>query len=266
MSAPLHRYVFRAPLRLRSALHIGSGERGETVDSPVLKDFLHQPFVPGSSLKGAMRSHLERLLPVIGLPTCRLFDPASTCPGADPAAPPAKELQKRLEPLRQDAQARHDLIKKSVCPMCLTFGSSFNQARVFFADAPLRNPGLPLVETRDGVGIDRDSHRAVDGIKYDYEVVSSYAVFDLEITLEAPDPRTLGIASLGMLELARGHIALGGLTSRGLGKVFIEEGEIEVRALNLADPGLRKEYLKTGQVPLVPNPIGFLVQHAESLA
>ncbi|RCK78241.1 MAG: CRISPR-associated RAMP, TM1809 family [Candidatus Ozemobacter sibiricus] len=266
MSAPLHRYVFRAPLRLRSALHIGSGERGDVVDSPVLKDFLHQPFIPGSSLKGAMRSHLERLLPALGLSTCRLFDPTASCPGADPNGQAAKDLQRRLEPLRQDAAARHDLIRQSVCPMCQAFGSSFNKARVLFADAPLRNPGLPLVETRDGVGIDRDSHRAVDGIKYDYEVVSSYAVFDVEITLEEPDPPTLGIAALGFLELARGHIALGGLTSRGLGKVFIDEGEIEVRGLNLADPNLRREYLKTGRAPLIPNPIGFLVQHAEALA
>ena len=46
-------------------------------------------------------------------------------------------------------------------------------------------------ELRDGVAIDRDSEKAIDGLKYDFEVVPASAAFDLEITLENATPQDL---------------------------------------------------------------------------
>ena len=48
----------------RTALRIGSGSAGEldAVDLPVLKDADGFPLIPGSSIKGALRSTIEALM------------------------------------------------------------------------------------------------------------------------------------------------------------------------------------------------------------
>ncbi len=252
----LRRIEITADLRLDTALHIGSGERDASVDSPVMKDLLGQPFIPGSSLKGVVRAHLERLLPNAGLASCRLFDKSEACPGANVKGEPADSLRKKLEHARTDSAEREKIVLGALCPLCLTFGSSFSRSKVFFADAHLQNPGLPVVETRDGVGIDRDSQKAVDGVKYDFEVVSVYSNFLFRLTIENPTPSELGIAALGVLELGRGHIAIGGLTSRGLGRCRLDN--IRIRDVALADPAIRREYLVKGEVPPIPHPDTFL--------
>ena len=62
------RYIFRGELELQTALHIGGGDTtlGAT-DSPVLRRFDGQPFIPGSSLKGAFRSTVEKLAAALNL-------------------------------------------------------------------------------------------------------------------------------------------------------------------------------------------------------
>ncbi len=56
-------HVLQATLRLVSGLHIGSGDNEMHIggtDSPVIKNPLtNQPYIPGSSLKGKIRSLLE---------------------------------------------------------------------------------------------------------------------------------------------------------------------------------------------------------------
>src|SRR3954465_8561228 len=66
--ADFHRLEQRLPLSgalvTRPALRIGSGGGGEldAVDLPVLRDATGYPFIPGSSLKGPLRSTVEALL------------------------------------------------------------------------------------------------------------------------------------------------------------------------------------------------------------
>jgi len=57
------KYIIKADIRLLTALHIGGTEEGYEiggVDNPVIKDKMTGvPYIPGSSLKGKMRSLLE---------------------------------------------------------------------------------------------------------------------------------------------------------------------------------------------------------------
>ena len=59
MSAILKRKVFFIQIRLKSPLNVSSGE-AEWTDADILKDDSGSPFVPGSSLAGAMRAYLEK--------------------------------------------------------------------------------------------------------------------------------------------------------------------------------------------------------------
>src|SRR5712692_9532372 len=63
-----NRYVFTGKLVMLTAFHIG-GEVGRMAtsgsDSPVVLTPEGVPFIPGSSLKGALRSTVEKLVPVL---------------------------------------------------------------------------------------------------------------------------------------------------------------------------------------------------------
>ena len=59
MKAVLKRQVFYIQIQLESPLNVASGE-DEWTDADVLRDFEGNPFVPGTSLAGAMRAYLGK--------------------------------------------------------------------------------------------------------------------------------------------------------------------------------------------------------------
>ena len=56
------RVEIRGALTLLDPLHIGAGERlSLSTDAPILLDpATSAPYIPGTSLRGALRDHLER--------------------------------------------------------------------------------------------------------------------------------------------------------------------------------------------------------------
>jgi len=113
-------------------------------------------------------------------------------------------------------------------------------SKIFFSDLYV-DEWLEVTQIRDGVGIDRDSERAVDRLKYDYEVVPVDSVFNLEIVLENPTDTDLSLTCLGINEFVSGNY-IGGLRSRGLGKCCIKD--LEGYELDLTDEDNRIENLK----------------------
>jgi len=59
-------YYFKGKIVLDSPLHIGSGEKGDFVDSPVIRDETGKPFIPGTTLAGIMASTAKRILRLHG--------------------------------------------------------------------------------------------------------------------------------------------------------------------------------------------------------
>jgi CRISPR-associated protein Csm3 len=112
------------------------------------------------------------------------------------------------------------------CAVCCLFGSRIVASHSRFTDAILsaqdRAGTRPPVELRDGVAIDRDLRVAGDKRKYDFEVVSPGTRFELEVFVENPRPWLMGLLVIGFDQLADGFTALGGFTSRGLGRVELE--------------------------------------------
>jgi CRISPR/Cas system CSM-associated protein Csm3 (group 7 of RAMP superfamily) len=86
------------------------------------------------------------------------------------------------------------------------------------------------------VAIDRDLRTVYKSQKYDFEVVSPGARFRLEVFIENPQPWLMGLLVLGFDQIKDGFTAIGGFTSRGLGRVDVEwSGMTEVTALDLLD-------------------------------
>lgn len=68
-----NRFFITGEILLLNEFHIGSGKGDVTTDALVIKDN-DKPFIPGSSLRGALRSTIERIVNSIGLNPCLLIN------------------------------------------------------------------------------------------------------------------------------------------------------------------------------------------------
>ncbi len=231
----------------RTGLHIGAGGSGDPLatDLPVVRDAAGQPFVPGSSLKGVVRSAAESLLRTFPRPRSEPWPKLWTCNavGQDPCVD-----GKRVKKLRQDflpAQPTaddHRLVVEAIweesCPICRLFGSLALASRVRFPDLPLAEDA-PLLEVRNGVGIDRDKELAADSVLYDFEAVPPGTSFELTVIADNYADFEIGLLLYLFDELHSGHLALGGKSSRGLGQVRVEWQRMEETSLAKGSPFAR---------------------------
>jgi len=191
-----NRYVFEGTLVMETALHIGGGKVTlSSSDSPVVLTPDQKPFIPGSSFKGALRSTVEKIVPSLPA-SANLF----SCALIELDEDELKEQQTHqkicstvrqaeIARRRRDQPARAPVIQREaiagLCDTCQLFGSPFTAARLSVNDLYMPDGDWNgFLQTRDGVAIDRDSEKAKDRLKYDFEVVPASATFKLKIVLE----------------------------------------------------------------------------------
>jgi len=131
------------------------------------------------------------------------------------------------------------------CPTCQLFGNGFSASKIFFSDLKLLD-WAGVTQVRDGVVIDRDSEKAVEGLKYDFEVVPADATFRFEIRLQNPGRKDgvdvdVGLTCLGLHEFMSGLGHVGGNRSRGLGNCTMKL--YKVYHVDLTDSTHLKRYL-----------------------
>ena len=240
-NAAKNRYLLRGELHLTHALHLGSGRGDERTDATVMvegrKDSSgrFQPIIPGSSLRGALRARVERLLYALNesqitpMWSCGLYDTAQPgeriCVGNLSHAPSKAAYQSLLDASEGDVDAVWERLPNQLCDACRLFGAgTFWASKVRFTDLTLTAPAHRQV--RHGVGIHRDTGTAAPGIKYDREVVDSGAVFQFEVVAENLDQTDKAILALALSQLLAGEIPLGGSTSRGLGGCILKNAEV----------------------------------------
>ena len=213
------RFRLSGTLTTVTGLHIGGGtdEIGAS-DLPVLRDARGLPLVPGSSVKGVLRSTIESLVhafPTQGkvrdLWSCNPLAQMTTSDGNREGACGYHEANER--PTHADGS----------CAVCRLFGNHVLASHTRVSDAFVRSqPEVPLVEIRDGVAIDRDCRVVAGSQKYDFEVVSPGVEFALEVFVDNPEDWLMGLLFAGFDQLDDGFAALGGGTSRGLGRVQVK--------------------------------------------
>jgi CRISPR-associated RAMP protein (TIGR02581 family) len=225
-----NRLTVRGFLVSETALRIGTGRdagMGGT-ELPVLRDAIGQPYVPGSSFKGALRSHLEAL--VRGLRAVEdewqrlACDPNSDDP-ADRCLSP-KRMRQLLQAYENDDAGLTEAVLSESCLICQVLGSPWLASRVRVQDLPVpRGEWFGQYDVRDGVAIDRDKGTVAGRQLYDYQVVPAGTRFRLYLTADNLEPWQRGLLWLGIRALERGDVAIGGFTSRGLGWVRLVERE-----------------------------------------
>src|SRR5690606_29573966 len=132
------------------------------------------PYIPGSSLKGAIRSHVSSLL--MAFQQGGQVDLACDQDYEGRRGGTACVSVSDVNTWRQQSPAQLDnLITGQLCLACRVLGSPWMASKVKIQDAPVRPDTWHRYIIRDGVAIDRDKGTAADGFKYDYEVVPAGA-------------------------------------------------------------------------------------------
>jgi len=246
--------TFQGRLRLegllttRTGLHIGAGGSGDPLgtDLPVVRDGSGRPFIPGSSLKGVLRSAAEALLhgapfadrtPPPGLWACRMMS-GKPCVSHE-TVNEIREVREKdqlpsTDPDKVSREVAEAVWEKS-CTVCRLFGSLAIASRARFPDLPLVGD-LPGMELRNGVGIDRDKCLAANSVLYDFEAVPPGTSFHLTVLLDNPEEADAGLLLYLFHELDQGNLALGGKASRGLGLVRLDWQSIVETELRKGNP------------------------------
>ena len=275
-SAFYSRFHVTGVLRLETAMRIGAGGSGGATeqDLPVLKDLLDRPYIPGSSFKGAYRSHLEKLLRGLAPALACISVPAPRGIGGAPGCLTQEDVAaikykfRTAPPENQDAViddailngvtlepgdapgVEDDVTLTGPCWTCRLCGAPWLASKLMARDMPVvEETWFERFLVRDGVGIDRDTETAADGLKFDYEAVPAGTAFTFELVVDNATEAELGLAFLGLREFEEGYVPLGGGRSRGLGKIFLELDW--ANALLVTRPGLRNYLIdRRGNVSL----------------
>ncbi|MGI9061247.1 MAG: type III CRISPR-associated RAMP protein Csx7 [Ktedonobacteraceae bacterium] len=199
--------------------------------TPVLtwRNGRQEVFLPGSSLKGVFRSHLEKI-------ACSL-KPRVVCYPFEGNEGKQADLEQRRHDYRDSCggmfnqiarreenrrwlEERSDLVYAASCPACRLFGSTGFIGRIAIGDAYLVSKEIK--EQRDGIGIDRLTGGASHGAKFELEVVSSDVAFETDIHLRNYEVWQLGMLFAVLQDMEDELIRIGSGRSRGLGKVKAE--------------------------------------------
>jgi CRISPR-associated protein Csm3 len=178
-------------------------------------------FLAGSGLKGVLRSHAERLLRSAGRFAC---DPTQTRDQNNCG-------RKKIGPPQPP-----DYPHAGQCGACFTFGSLALAGRFRIGDAyptEKTHEAANHTEVRTGVGIDRRSQAAAQGVLYDSEVVVGGG-FRTRLNGENFSLWQLGLLLAALQDLDTGLVRIGGAKARGMGSVKVQDWSVELGFLNQA--------------------------------
>lgn len=219
----------------------GGGQLLKVLQAEVAPD-KHVPVLPGSSLKGVVRSHCERIARSLGLWCCDPFDASISDEEAQRQSDLAnlnKFCGKKIE--ERTAQGEElegaERYRSHSCRICRLFGSTGIGSRVFIADA-LPRGAFPRLAKRPHVAIDRVLGSVKEGPWYEEVVESGRFMATLE--LRNFELWQFGLIGLALRDLREGRIRIGHSKSRGYGRVKLEVKSTELSyygfALNEGDP------------------------------
>lgn len=170
-------------------------------------------FLPGSSLKGTLRSYCERIARSV-----RPDEGPQWCcnPFALDRDAPDVACGKRLEEVKSPAvrYARS-------CTACRTFGHTRLGSHFSVGDAYPQ--GEVTIEQRDGVAIDRISG-AVSAGPFNLEVVTQ-GTFRAMMTLRNFQLWQVGLLAIALRDLGEGRLPVGFGKSKGFGRMSLTYGE-----------------------------------------
>lgn len=202
--------------------------------NPQKKQVVNDFYIPGTSLRGVMRSHAEMIVrTLIGDDAkpicCDPFDKQLSC------------SQRLEEKLRESSQAY-----RYACVICKMFGSTNNRSRIQVHDSGIKVRGK--VSARDGIGIDRFTGGVSHGANFKNQVLEGYT-FQSEFVIRNFELWQLGLLAYVFQDFKDELVTLGFGKAKGFGRV---KGEI-VDAIQVTYFGAEKNTQLTDLGDLMPN-------------
>lgn len=233
-----NRWEISGKITLVTPLRIGGGQNAGAYSlsqSPVLLSYdaqteTAQPYIPGSSLKGVLRSTMERII--------RTFNENESCVAVG-----------------EKKAVNNVLCGNDNCVPCLVFGSQKSGASirvqdcclsdgVIFGDMLDERPHCTTIyDTRsDPYKMQMKTQRRGDRtfevpktIMRVEEVVAANTSFDLNINMDNLDEREVGMLLLALDEFNYKRCHLGGGVSRGNGFADVEELKVMKKSVNSSE-------------------------------
>jgi CRISPR-associated protein Csm3 len=200
-----------------------------TIDNPIIRNpITNYPYLPGSSLKGKMRSSLELTL--------------------RDGTPPKVSLRLPRLKTTQDREGKNEMAPCAcgLCVVCKLFGSgdnktNFEPTRLIFRDCQLtpdsletlslaaKNSGVFFAEIKPGIRMNRATNSVARGAFFNFERVPEGIEFSFELVVRLygdldndsarKDYRKVVARGLQLLEKE----GIGGKISAGYGKIEFRE-------------------------------------------
>jgi CRISPR/Cas system CSM-associated protein Csm3 (group 7 of RAMP superfamily) len=188
-------------------------------------------YIPGSSLRGSWRSHLERTLRSLDAPEKpRICDPLLDDPDEDVIErPPNSSCSSVLTKLAQKAAKNRKTITpyRVSCPVCRLFGSTTQGSRLSVGDGERINPQQGAIIEREHVAIDRKLGSVKRGALLKHYALQG-AIFRVNLRLRNFELQHIQLLGMLLTEVKRGLIPLGSGKNKGYGLV---QGSIEAAEL-----------------------------------
>jgi CRISPR/Cas system CSM-associated protein Csm3 (group 7 of RAMP superfamily) len=226
-----NRWTIKAKLELETPMRIGGGQNAAAYSisaAPVLQTFnakiqMYEPYIPGSSLKGVLRTAVERLI--------RTFDESKSCISV--VQPGSRE--------------------KSLCGDCIScgiFGSMKAGAKIRVRDSHILEDnasffGIVKEQPHCATKYDRDlnvisrkkfignkSIDVADTFLRLEEIVTSGVGFNIQIDVDNANEKEIGVLLLALDEFNKKRLHLGGGSSRGNGFAHINNISIVKKSIN----------------------------------
>jgi len=226
--------IFDLHLRPRTPLLIKAGRSGEEAIDPTLPDMAfvrtmrpgqseEEVYIPGSSLRGVIRGHAEKLLRSVATENKVLAcDPTQTGNGGR-IGKTCFAGESNTDQLPGDKAYRRS------CYACKLFGNTALAGRVQVNDLYLAPESVPLLTRRYGVAIDRVTGAVAQG-PFEIEILTD-AQFAGRLTIRNFTLGQLGLMAATLLDLGDGLVSMGYGKSRGLGRMEVSFQEVQIRTL-----------------------------------
>jgi CRISPR-associated protein Csm3 len=216
--------VLRLGLRPRTPLLIKARGEGASTLDPTVPDmnFVRtkragrepEVYIPGSSLRGVVRSYAERLLRSVGHDlACDPTDTRGTGKLLRECGGNKERMKFKKDPTELDGAQAYN----RSCYACRLFGNTALAGRLRVGDLYVEDE--PLLETRYGVAIDRVTGAVAQG-PFELETLTD-ATLAGTLTLRNFTLGQLGLLAAALLDLSDGLVPMGFGKSRGLGRVQV---------------------------------------------
>lgn len=228
---PSNKSIYYLSVQTKTALHVGTMAGANDVsDSLFRRDAQGRLVLPGTSIAGAIRSHLTRLMPAMTrLVPRHICDALSGTEKQDEQGKPLAcgciicHLMGDIRPLNE--------IRSAVTSPEELERLNGRASRLIVHDAIIEPEQTHI---RDSVGIDRTTGAAARAAsaKFDFETIPIGTKLDIVLELEDADDIDRYLLNLVLYEWGEGRLRFGGNKSRGTGVLMLSEVQITEFALN----------------------------------